>query len=113
MKAARKAQKRNVKKSQRRKTRKAKKAQAAKRAHRSPRGKLKRAIRQLLPGSIFAGLGKHGNTKWSLGVLSFVALFWALSGETTLARIAHRVLCQCGCDGLCSAPSVVATQLEW
>jgi hypothetical protein len=47
---------------------------------------LKRAFRKLLPRSIFAGLGKHGNTKWSLGVLSFVALFWALSGETTLAE---------------------------
>lgn len=35
------------------------------------------------------------------------------SSPTILARIAHRVLCQCGCDGLCSAPSVVATQLEW
>jgi hypothetical protein len=80
------AQKRNVKKSQRRKTRKAKKSEAAKRSSRSPRGKLKRAVRQLLPGSIFAGLGKHGNTEWSLGVLSFVALFWALSGETTLGE---------------------------
>lgn len=83
---AKKAQKRNVKKSQRRKARKTKKSEAAIRSRRSPRGKLKRAIRQLLPGSIFAGLGKHGNTKWSLGVLSFVALFWALSGETTLAE---------------------------
>ena len=80
------AQKRNVQKSQRRKTRKAKKSEAAKRSKRSRRGKLKRAVRQLLPGSIFAGLGKHGNTQWSLGVLSFVALFWALSGETTLGE---------------------------
>lgn len=79
------ARKRNVRKSQRRKTRKAKKSEAAKRS-RSPRGKLKRAIRQLLPGPIFAGLGKHGNTQWSLSVLSFVALFWALSGETTLGE---------------------------
>ena len=76
---ATKAQKRNVKKSQRRRTRKAKRSEAAKRRGRSPQGKLKRAIRQLLPDSIFAGLGKHGNTQWSLGVLSFVALFWAIS----------------------------------
>lgn len=71
-------------KAQRRKARKAKKVQQAKRARRSPQGKLKRAIRLLLPNSIFADLDKHGNTHWSLGVLSFVALFWAFSGETTL-----------------------------
>ena len=39
-----------------------------------------------LPDCIFAGLVKHGNTNWSLNVLPFVALFWALSGETTLGE---------------------------
>jgi len=86
MKPARKSQKPRAKKSQKRRARKTKKVQAADRARRSPRGKLKRAIRQLLPGSIFAGLSKHGNTEWSLSVLSFVGLFWALSGELTLGE---------------------------
>jgi hypothetical protein len=77
---------RRASQSQKRKTRQAKKVRRANRARRSPRGKLKRAIRLLLPDGIFADLGKHGNTDWSLGVLSFVALFWALSGETTLGE---------------------------
>jgi hypothetical protein len=38
------------------------------------------------PDSIFTSLHTHGNTDWSLNVLSFVALFWALSGETTLGE---------------------------
>ena len=86
MKPAKKSQKRRAKKSQKRRARKDKKVKATDRARRSPRGKLKRAIRLLLPDSIFAGLAKHGNTDWSLGVLSFVALFWAISGETTLGE---------------------------
>jgi len=86
MKASRKSQSRQAKKSQRRRTRKAKKAKSTQRARRSPRRKLKRAVHRLLPTPIFAGFGKHGNTEWSLGVLSFVALFWALSGETTLSE---------------------------
>ncbi len=75
-----------ARKSQKRKSKKAKKTRSAARAKHSPRGKLKRAIRMLLPDSIFAGLGKHGNTDWSLCVLAFVGLFWAISGETTLVE---------------------------
>jgi hypothetical protein len=86
MKAARTSQQRKARKSHRRQTRKTKKTAADKRRRRSPRGKLKRAIRRLLPDSIFAGISKHGNTEWSLPVLSCVALFWALSGETTLVE---------------------------
>ena len=78
MKAARKSQKRAAKQK--------KKARRAQRARRSPRGKLKRAIRRLLPEHIFAGLGRHGNTKWTLPVLSLVALFWTYAGETTLGE---------------------------
>jgi hypothetical protein len=66
--------------------RKARKAQKARRPKRSPRGMLKRAIEKLLPDSIFAGLAQHGNSAWSLGVLSFVALFWAILGEPTLGE---------------------------
>ncbi len=77
---------RRAKQSQKRRAKKAKKVRSAQRAMRSPRGKLKRAIRGLLPEGIFAGLARHGNTKWSLSVLPMVALFWALSGETTLGE---------------------------
>jgi hypothetical protein len=85
---------RKPQRTQRRKANKANKAKRANksknkraaRAKRSPRGKLKRAVRQLLPDSIFSGLGKHGNTEWSLGVLAFVGLFWAISGESTLGE---------------------------
>jgi hypothetical protein len=75
-----------TRKSQRRKTRKAKKVQCAQRAKRSPRGKLKRAIRKFLPDRIFSCLETHGNTEWSLSVLPFVALFFALSNESTLGE---------------------------
>ena len=74
---------RRVRKSKKRTARKAKKVKSAQRAKCSPRRKLRRAIRLLLPDAIFSGLARHGNSQWSLGVLSFVALFWALSGETT------------------------------
>ncbi len=77
---------RRVRKSQKRKSKKAKKVRSAKRAKRSARNTLKRAIRRLLPDSIFTSMTKHGNSQWSLGVLSFVALFWAFSGETTLGE---------------------------
>lgn len=78
MKAARKSRKRR-----RRKVRKAKKAN---RSRRSPRGKLRKAVRRFLPERIFSNLSKHGNTDWSLCVLPFVALFWGLSGESTLGE---------------------------
>jgi len=74
---------RRARKSQKRIARKAKKAQQAKP---SSRGKLKRAIRSFLPDAIFTGLSRHGNSQWSLNVLAFVALFWAISGETTLGE---------------------------
>ena len=77
---------RRVRKSQKRTARKAKKVRSANRAKCSPRRKLRRAIRSLLPDAIFTGLSRHGNSQWSLGVLSFVAVFWAFSGETTLAE---------------------------
>jgi hypothetical protein len=73
MKATRKS--RNT---QRRKHRK------AKRTHRSARGKLRKAVNTLLPQSIFTDFLTHGNTQWTLGVLSFVALFWAFVSEPTL-----------------------------
>ena len=41
-------------------------------------------VHRFLPECIFANLSKHGNTDWSLCVLPFVALFWGLSGESTL-----------------------------
>lgn len=77
---------RRVRKSQKRAARRVKKVRSVKRAKRSPRRKVRRAIRSLLPDAIFTGLSRHGNSQWSLGVLSLVALFWAFSGETTLAE---------------------------
>jgi DDE family transposase len=74
---------RRAKKSQKRIAKKAKKARQAKP---SSRGTLKRAIRALLPEAIFTGLARHGNTEWSLNVLAVVALFWGISGETTLGE---------------------------
>lgn len=75
-----------TRKAQRRKIRKAKKTRRAQQEKRSPRGKLKRAIRKFLPDRIFSCLEAHGNTEWSLSVLPFVALFFALSNESTLAE---------------------------
>ncbi len=75
MKAARKSQKRRRKK-----------AKKANRPKRSSRGKLRKAIQRFLPECIFANLSKHGNTQWSLCVLSCVALFWGVSGEPTLGE---------------------------
>ncbi len=77
---------RRARKSQKRKSKKAKKIQSARRAKRNSRGKLKRAIRLFLPDGIFADLSRHGNAQWSLNVLCLMALFWALSGETTLGE---------------------------
>ena len=76
----------STRKSQRRKSRKAKKVRSSLRAKRSLRGMLKRAFRKFLPDRIFAHLDAHGNTDWSLSVLPFVALFFALSNESTLAE---------------------------
>ena len=70
-----------ARKSRKRRRRKVKKANRSKR---SPRGKLRKAVHRFLPKCIFANLSKHGNTDWSLCVLPFVALFWGLSGESTL-----------------------------
>lgn len=64
----------------------AKKAKKARQAKPSSRGRLKRAIRAFFPEGIFTGLSRHGNSQWSLNVLAFVALFWALAGETTLGE---------------------------
>ncbi len=77
---------RRVRKSQKRSAKKAKKDRSAKRVKGSPRRTLSRAIRSFLPGAIFTGLSRHGNSQWSLGVLSFVALLWAFSKETTLTE---------------------------
>lgn len=77
---------RRAKKVQKRNTKKAKRVRQAQRGKRSRRRTLQWAIRVLMPDVIFAGLSTHGNAQWSLGVLSFVALFWAFSGETTLAE---------------------------
>lgn len=75
-----------TRKSLRRKTRKANKTQRLQQLKRAPNGKLKRAFRRFLPDRIFAHLDAHGNTQWSLNVLSFVALFFALSNESTLSE---------------------------
>lgn len=83
-KAKTKAKTKTKAKSQKRKQKKAKKAIRSNRARRSPRRSLKKAFFRFLPDSIFAKVKVHGNTKWSLSVLSCMGLLWALSGESGL-----------------------------
>lgn len=50
----------------------------------SKRGTLRRAIREFVPESMFAGLTRHGNAGWSFFTLTLTALFWSWSGEPHL-----------------------------